>query len=92
MKFSVEADVVVRQVTANYSGELLHAQGSIVAMGRDDTPIEVQLSIPLDKEGFSAAMQKMKVNEIDTPSVEVALAMLQSALARKFALNIKDRQ
>lgn len=90
MKFSVDAEVSVKQISANYTNETLHAQGSIVAMGRGDTPIDVQLQIPLDKKVFSDAITKMKSNEMDVPPVEVALAMVQSALARKFALSIKD--
>ena len=90
MKLLLDAEIQVRQVTTNYKNESLQAHGSIVAMGRDESPIDVQFNIPLNKEAFSEALHKMKNNELDVPSVELALAMVQTALARRFALSIKD--
>lgn len=90
MKLLLDAEIKIRQVTTNYSNETVQAQGSIVAMGRNESPIDVQLSVPVDKTAFSEAIKKMNSNELDVPPLELALAMVQTAIARRFALSIKD--
>jgi hypothetical protein len=90
MKMKVEAEVTLTSMSVNFSSGAISALGTVTAMKRDDSPIHVQLSVPLNDEAFAEASKKMKNNEMDAPSLEVALAMMQSALARHYALTVKD--